>query len=139
MLTSSLAALVACCGCLAPVLSWADDAQALSPRKLGVADAILDYCKKAYPSSNEKWQFEVDRLTHGASQEAVDKVRNSDAYRQARAAEANFVAQIEPVNAKRVCAKSLAKRPATANMKPADDKPADQKSAQQTPADGSSH
>jgi hypothetical protein len=138
MLTRSLAALVACCGCLVPVLTWADDAQALSPRKLGIADAILEYCKKAYPSSNDKWQFEVDRLTHGASKDTVDKARNSDAYRQARAAEASFVAQIEPINAKHVCAKSLAKKPA--NGKPADDKPADQKSAQQTPAaDGSSH
>jgi hypothetical protein len=113
------AALAACGLCVAPV--WAEaDAQAPNPRKLGVAEAVQEYCKKAYPSSNSKWQLEVDRLTKGVSAETLGKVRASDAYRQARGAEANFVGQIEPVNAKRLCA-----RPATAK-KTAEAKPADE-------------
>ena len=129
ILKRRIALLVACCGCLGSALAVADTQapgapQQVNARQLGVADAILEYCKKAYPSSNEKWEFEVSRLTQGASAETLGQVRNSAAYLQAHAAEANFAAQIEPVNAKHVCAKSLAKR-----------KPADTSKA----ADGSTH
>lgn len=117
-LTRCLAALVAC-GCLGPALAQQAGTPApgappsINARQLGIAEAILDYCKKAYPSSNEKWEFEVSRLTRGANAKTLEEVRASDAYRQARAAEANFVAQIEAPNAKRVCAKSLSRRPAS--------------------------
>jgi hypothetical protein len=109
-LTGCLAALVAC-GCLGPVLAQAEAPAPSAPppinaRQLGIADAILEYCKKAYPSSHEKWEVEVSRLTRGASAKTLEEVRASDAYRQARAAEANFVTQVEPVNAKHVCTRS---------------------------------
>lgn len=117
--TKYLAVLVACGGCLGPVLGRADES-APNPRRLGVAESVQEYCKKAYPSSNSKWQLEVDRLTHGISAEELGRLRASDAYRQARGAEDNFVSQIEPINAKRLC-----DRPSTAKNSADAKKPAD--------------
>jgi len=112
-------AFVACCGFSGPASSQAE-AQAPNPRKLGVAEAVQEYCKKAYPSSDSKWQLEVDRLTHGVSAQDLDRLRASDAYRQARGAEANFVGQIEPVNAKRLCDRPLSAKNSDDTKKPAD-------------------
>ena len=113
-------AFVACCGFSGPAWSQAE-AQAPNPRKLGVAEAVQEYCKKSYPSSDSKWQLEVDRLTHGVSAEELGRLRAGDAYRQARGAEANFVAQIEPVNAKRLCDRPLTAKNSDDAKKPADD------------------
>jgi hypothetical protein len=135
--TKCVALLVACGGGLGPVLAQADPPApgpsappVINARQLGIADAILEYCKKAYPSMNDKWEYEVKRLTRGASTETLQEVRSSDPYRQARTAEANFVAQIEPVNAKHVCSRSLTRKPA----QPAAQKTALGRSAASDPA-----
>ena len=120
MLTRYVAAVVACCGCVGPVLGRAEES-APNPRKLGVAEAVQEYCKKAYPSSNSKWQLEVDRLTHGVSAEELGRLRAGDAYRQARGAEDNFVSQIEPVNAKRLCDRPVTAKNSADAKKPADE------------------
>jgi len=99
-------AALACTAIAMPTLLWADD-RIPDARALGVAEAILDYCTKAYPPSIEKFQFQVQRLTRGASVEALTKVRGSAAYQQARAAEEGFVGKVDPHNAKHICAKSL--------------------------------
>ena len=78
-------------------------------RQLAVTEAILDYCSRAYPESTEKFQFQVQRLTRGATPETLTKVRTSDDYQQARAAEERFISQVDPHNAKHICAKSLPK------------------------------
>jgi hypothetical protein len=104
-----IAALVACAGSVVPALVQAD-AWTPDARALGVSEAILGYCSKAYPSSTEKYQLQVARLTRGASPETLTKVRASDDYRRARAAEEDFVSQVDPHNAKHICAKSLAAR-----------------------------
>jgi len=103
--TSSVA-LMACAWLAAPTLARADG-QGLDARALGITEAILDYCTKAYPSSAEKLQFEVQRLTRGASPEALAKVRSSDEYHKAHDSERDFVAMVDPHNAKRICSKSL--------------------------------
>jgi hypothetical protein len=97
-------ALAACIGSLAPTLSEADG-QAPDPRALGIAEVMLDYCAKAYPSSAEMHQSQVKRLTEGVSEEALAKVRNSELYRRAHDAEGDFVSKIDPRNAKRACSK----------------------------------
>jgi imidazolonepropionase-like amidohydrolase len=97
-------ALAACIGSLAPTLGQAQ-AQAPDPHALGIAEVMLDYCAKAYPSSAEKHQSQVKRLTEGVSAEALAKVRNSELYRRAHDAEGDFVSKIDPRNAKRACSK----------------------------------
>ncbi len=119
------AAVAAGIACFVP--AWADTdtsaapqagIQGPNPRNLAIAEAIQEYCRKSYPSSSDKWDFEVARLTRGASAGNLEALRASDAYRRARYAEATFVAQIEPVNAKHVCTRSLAKK--STDAKPAD-------------------
>ena len=93
------------CGALAgPVLAQADT-PGPDARKLGVTESILDYCTKAYPSSADKIRYEIQLLTRGASPQALAKLRSSDEYRRARDAEDEFVKQVEPRNARRVCEK----------------------------------
>ena len=118
--TRCVAVLLACGGCLGPVLGWTEESTP-NPRRLGIAEAIQQYCKKAYPASSSKWQFEVDRLTHGVSADTLGKLRASDAYRLARGAEEGFVGQIEPANAKRLCAPSVHAKKSAKATKPADE------------------
>ena len=101
-----LVALLAYCGLAAPTLAQ-PDAKAPDARALGVTEAMLDYCTKAYPASADKYQFQVKRLTQGASQETLAKVRSSEQYRRAHDAEGDFVSRIDPRNAKRACSKPL--------------------------------
>jgi hypothetical protein len=100
-------ALLACCGLAWPMLTRADG---LAPdaHALGIADAMLDYCAKAYPESAVKFQFQIKRLTEGASSVALAQVRNSESYRRAHDAEVDFIGKIDPRNAKRACSKPLA-------------------------------
>jgi hypothetical protein len=107
MLSRFILALAACIGSLAPTLGRAQ-AQAPDPHALGIAEAMLDYCAKAYPSSAERFQSQVKKLTEGVSAEALAKVRSSESYRQAHDAEGDFVGRIDPRNAKRACSKSPA-------------------------------
>ena len=104
-----LVALLACCGLVEPTLAQ-PDGKAPDARALGVTEAMLDYCAKAYPASAEKYQFQIKRLTQGASQETLAKVRSSEQYRRAHDAEGDFVSKVDPRNAKRACSKPLVAR-----------------------------
>jgi hypothetical protein len=99
-------ALLACCGLAWPALAQADP-HTPDARALGITEAMLDYCSKAYPSSAVKFQYQITRLTQGASAETLAKVRGSEEYRRARDAEGDFVGKVDPRNAKRVCSKPL--------------------------------
>jgi hypothetical protein len=101
------AALVACAASTVASLVQADG-RTPDARALGVTEAILDYCTRAYPPSTEKFQFQLARLTQGASPKTLTDVRASDDYRRARAAEEDFVSKVDAHNAKRICARSLA-------------------------------
>jgi hypothetical protein len=99
-------ALLACCGLAWPALAQADP-QTPDARALGITEAMLDYCAKAYPSSAVKFQYQITRLTQGASAETLAKVRGSKEYHRAHDAEGDFVGKVDPHNAKRVCSKPL--------------------------------
>ena len=103
-------ALVACYGyAVAPTVALADG-QGPDPKALGVTEALLDYCAKAYPESAVKFQYEITRLTHGASAETLAAVRSSEPYRRAHDAESDFVSKVDPRNAKRTCSRPLVAR-----------------------------
>src|SRR4029077_11480410 len=100
-------ALAACYGyAIAPTLALADG-QGPDPKALGLTEALLDYCAKAYPESAVKFQYEITRLTQGASAQTLARVRNSEPYRRAHDAESDFVSKVDPRNAKRTCSKPL--------------------------------
>jgi hypothetical protein len=102
-------ALAACSWCVAPTVAQAEG-QGPDPRALGTTEAMLDYCTKAFPSSAVKYQYQITRLTRGASAETLAKVRNSEPYGRARGAEEDFISKVDPRNAKRACSKPLIAR-----------------------------
>jgi hypothetical protein len=103
-------ALAACCWCAAVPTPAQAESPGLDSRALGVAEAMLDYCAKAYPSSAVKFQYEITRLTRGASAETVARVRDSEPYRLVHDAEGDFISKVDPHNAKKVCTRPLVAR-----------------------------
>ncbi len=91
-----------------PALAWADGA-APDARALGFADAMLGYCAKADPSGAAKERERVERLTHGASVQALAAARGSPEYRRAYDAETAFAGKINDGNARRFCSGSAAR------------------------------
>ena len=75
----------------------------LSPRMLGMTEAVFDYCAKADPKGAAKVHARLKRLVQGASRETLAKVRKSDEYRNARSSMGDFVAKVDERNASRVC------------------------------------
>ncbi len=94
--------LAVCCACFASARGFAAS-PGPDARALGVAEAMRDYCAKAYPASAAMHEMRVRRLIEGLSPVALARVRRSEPYRRAHAAEADFVGKIDPHNAKRAC------------------------------------
>ena len=79
-------------------------------RALGLAEASRDYCAKADPPSLAKYQEKIKQLRQGASDDAMAKLRRSDAYRKAHDSMANFIVKVDEHNAKRFCSSPAAGR-----------------------------
>jgi hypothetical protein len=77
-------------------------------RSLGHADALLDYCTKAEPSSVAKLQARIKQYSQGASDAELAKMRETDEYRQANGAERDLLARIQPRKARSTCARAPA-------------------------------
>ena len=77
-------------------------------RSLGHADAILDYCTKADPSSVAKLQERINQYSQGVSDADLAKMRNTDEYRKANGAEHDFLDKTQARYAKSVCARAPA-------------------------------
>jgi hypothetical protein len=77
------------------------------PKVLGTTEAILAYCSKIDPSGGSKYLERVKRVTQGASDEVLAKVRKSDEYQQAHQSVDDFVGKVDEHNAMKVCSESL--------------------------------
>jgi hypothetical protein len=77
-------------------------------RSLGHADAMLDYCTKADPSSVAKLQERINQFWQGVSDAELAKMRNTDEYRKANGAEHDLLDKIRPRNARSACARAPA-------------------------------
>ena len=77
-------------------------------RSLGHADAILDYCTKADPSSVPNLQERIKQFSQGVSDADLAKMRNTDEYRKANGAEHDFLDKTQARYAKSVCARAPA-------------------------------
>ena len=75
-------------------------------RSLGHADAMLDYCTKADPSSVAKLQERIKQFSQGVSDLELVKMRDTDEYRQANGAEHDFLDKVQPRYARSVCARA---------------------------------
>lgn len=78
-------------------------------RILGITESALNYCKGIDPSVTLKLELQTRKLVRGVSRPALEKIRASDQYQRAYAAESDFVAKVDQHNAKRICMQSLAR------------------------------
>jgi hypothetical protein len=98
-----LAIRIAACSCLAlPALAWADD-PVLDSRALGIAESMVTYCARIDAATAARYQQKAKLLVKGASEEALAKVRKSDAYRAAYDSVTDFTSKIDNRNAKLAC------------------------------------
>jgi hypothetical protein len=95
----------------------AEQAGIVNARELGLADAVLEYCTKADPTSVDAVKARVNRVTHGASPRELAKVREGSGYVGARRAEADFLGKVDPRNAARICGGKKALPPVPHNAK----------------------
>jgi hypothetical protein len=88
-----------------PPLVYADGS-APSARVLGVAESALNYCGPLEPVAAERLRHRIRQLVQAASEQQLAEVRNSNEYRKAYDSVVDFVAKIDPHNAKRFCAET---------------------------------
>jgi hypothetical protein len=79
-------------------------------KNLGMAEAMMGFCKKADPADVAKYEAIIKQLVSGQSAKTLAEVRASDAYRDAFAAMNDFASKVDPHNAKTICTESLAQR-----------------------------
>ena len=98
------------CGCLALApFAWADGPTPKG-QALGVAESALTYCAPLDPVAADGLRQRIKELVQGASDQQLAEVRSSDEYRKAYDSVVDFVAKIDPHNAKRFCAETSTRR-----------------------------
>ena len=75
---------------------------------LATMETILEHCAKLNPAVADQYRQQAKLLVHGASEEALAKVRQSDEYQQSRDSTLESLAKVDDQNAKKACAQSLA-------------------------------
>ena len=107
--------LLACAAALGagafPLLTYADDTQALQARSLGIWDRVVQYCASSDPVAAAKLRGKVDELTKGLSNQQIADLRQSDEYHSAHTWMDGFVSQVDEHNTKRLCSESAASEP----------------------------
>jgi hypothetical protein len=83
-----------------------NDAQAppTDPRILGVSEAVLHYCAEHDPGAAATLRRRIDELVRGRSAPELGDLRDSQEYRKAYEAVAQFTDRIDPHNVARFCA-----------------------------------
>jgi hypothetical protein len=75
---------------------------------LGVAESTLNFCAPVDPAAGARMRAVIEQMVQGVSEKDLSAVRESEEYRQAYDAVTDFVGKVDPHNAKRVCAESVA-------------------------------
>jgi hypothetical protein len=80
----------------------------LDAQQLGITESVLHYCRRVDPDAATKLKEKVAKLVQGASEDALAKVRASEAYKHSYDSVSGFVAQVDEHNAKIICSDLLA-------------------------------
>jgi len=89
------------------LVSAASAAEVIPDAKvLGTTEAILNYCARIDPAGADAFQSRSRMVTQGASEEAVQKVRKSEEYREARDTTEASLADVDPADAVKICAQN---------------------------------
>jgi hypothetical protein len=81
-------------------------APVVDPQALGITEAIVNYCAPINASATARLQEKLRQLEQGASEEALNKVRNTSAYRAAYKSINDVVSKVPAQNAPGVCSES---------------------------------
>jgi hypothetical protein len=104
--------LLACAAALGagafPLLTYADDTQALQARSLGIWDRVVQYCASSDPAAASQLRDKINELTKGLSNQQIADLRQSDEYHSAYTWMDGFVSQVDEHNTKRLCSESAA-------------------------------
>jgi hypothetical protein len=104
--------LLACAAALGagafPLLTYADDTQALQARALGIWDRVVQYCASSDPAAASQLRDKINELTKGLSNQQIADLRQSDEYHAAYTWMDGFVSQVDEHNIKRLCSESAA-------------------------------
>jgi hypothetical protein len=88
----------------------AGPAKAASPaikvQQLALADRALEFCGPIDADSSKVLKEQIAALVKGASADVVAQARGSESYKAAYSSMDGFIGQIDPRNAKVVCANS---------------------------------
>jgi hypothetical protein len=88
----------------APPPKAAVAAPLINAQRLAVTERALEFCGPVDADSAKKLKDQVAELTRGASADALAQARDSEAYKQAYSSMESFIGEIDPRNAKVVCA-----------------------------------
>jgi hypothetical protein len=81
----------------------ASPARAPDVHRLAVTEAALDYCRQAWPAALPAINERVRQLSQGISKGELNVLREGDDYLRAHASMEQFVARVDPRNARSVC------------------------------------
>ncbi len=82
------------------------DEPALQASSLATMEAILDHCAKINPSAADQYREQRKALAHGASDEKLEKIRQSEEYQQTRESTLESLAKVDDESAKKACTDS---------------------------------
>lgn len=94
-----------CAAALLPLLAHADEST-FDGRVLGATEAVLDYCAKINPGAADQYREQLKVMLHGASDEVLAKARDTDDYKQSRAAAEDSLGKLDESDAKETCAQA---------------------------------
>jgi hypothetical protein len=80
----------------------------VNARDLGIAEAMLRFCKRVDPAAEPRLKEKVKLVMQGASSEMLGRIRRSEDYRKAHESLDAFAAKIDEHNYQRFCSVSPA-------------------------------
>lgn len=94
---------------IAPGLALSDE-PAPQATSLAAMEAILDHCARVNPSAADQYREQRKALARGASEETLEKIRQSEEYQRTRDSTLESLAKVDDENAKKACTESGAQR-----------------------------
>jgi hypothetical protein len=74
-----------------------------NPQQLGAATAVLDFCSKVDHDSDRVFDAGSERLFHGLAQREAERIRHTDAFRQAYSTLQSVLSELPANDAHAAC------------------------------------
>lgn len=93
-------------GIAGPAAAFAAEPQ-IDAQRLAITERALEFCGPVDPDNSKKLREKIAQWLKGASPDALARTRGSDDYKKGYASMDKFMADIDPRNAKVVCANAV--------------------------------